>query len=417
MRVLRFLGSLEISATKMHRVSAANGSFSARIFIQMDTPFLVPTSLVLVFTLIAGIFGNVLVCCVVYKCRSLQTANNALLVNLAANDLLKCTLDIPLFMLAVLFGRIQIDLGELICIMQQFTYSLSSCVQLTTLVIISAERFQAIAHPFETDKRKLRIKFWILMIWTCGFSMSVLSVTLAKDTPLYLMCRHLPLDAQSYFNPFGTYVLVPSWAVSLALILFNYLRIFAVVRQHANKIFDAGILSQPTSGKTESTWQNVTTAGPLHRSQDNSGQSAISQAEESAQAAAESTSVPALQSSSSGTSPPKAPEFVGAVCLLTATSREHAKKSIEGKVAKRFGYIIIAFLVFWMPVVVILLLNFFLEKDLTNITLLLKLETLAVALTCAPAAVNPFIYTVVNRQFRCEFRKVFNKWRNYIRGS
>ncbi|CAB1336026.1 unnamed protein product [Coregonus sp. 'balchen'] len=47
----------------------------------------------------------------------------------------------------------------------------------------------------------------------------------------------------------------------------------------------------------------------------------------------------------------KAQEIVGAVCLLTPTARERGQKRTEGKLAKCFGYIVITFTLFWMPMV------------------------------------------------------------------
>lgn len=61
----------------------------------------------------------------------------------------------------------------------------------------------------------------------------------------------------------------------------------------------------------------------------------------------EETSTPAAE---------KAQERVRAVCLLTPTARERGQKMTEGKLAKRFGYII-TFTLFWMPMVVILLIQ------------------------------------------------------------
>ncbi|XP_006628429.2 5-hydroxytryptamine receptor 2B-like [Lepisosteus oculatus] len=377
-----------------------NSSAPATLVVSLDALSLLFNCCVLGITFLAGMMGNLLVCWAVYRNKSLQTANNTLLVNLAANDLLKCSLDIPLFMLASVFEKSRLEAGETLCCLHQFTYSLSSCVQLLTLVIISAERFQAIAFPFETDRRKLRIKAWLLVIWAVGFLLGVLSVTLSKDTLFYMMCRHLRVSARSYFDPFGIYVLVPVWMFSLTLIIVHYMRIFVVVRQHANKVFDVGIPSRPRVGNPVSNWS--VTAPDC----DDPKPPGVSKSTPA--------SLNTLYSSEGGSvenGPGKAPDVVGAICLLTPSSREHAKKRMEGKLAKRFGYIIIAFLVFWAPMVVILLMNV-----LTSSSALLELELSAMVLTCVPAAINPLIYTVVNHQFRSEFGRVFSTARSCLLG-
>jgi len=49
--------------------------------------------------------------------------------------------------------------------------------------------------------------------------------------------------------------------------------------------------------------------------------------------------------------------MVGAVCLLTPGARARGKKQVEGRLALRFGYIIIAFTLFWVPLVAVLLVH------------------------------------------------------------
>uniref|UniRef100_UPI00398E3F72 5-hydroxytryptamine receptor 1A-beta-like n=1 Tax=Pristiophorus japonicus TaxID=55135 RepID=UPI00398E3F72 len=400
----------------------SNGS-SSPVYIPLSAVSLAVSGLMLGCTLVIGVLGNGLVCRVVYANKSLQTANNALLVNLAASDLLRCTVDIPGFLVATTWGNSRADLGESMCLLQPFTYSLSSCVQLVTLVVISAERYQAVAHPFQTAKRRVRVKVWISMVWSAGLVLSVFSVTVAKDTPVYLRCRHRPIDAQSYFDPFGSYILLPVWMASLSLIIVHYTRIFVLVRRHSNRIFDSGIV--PASPEEHglrlpaSAWHSVQqmpaamvpTNGQvqhLHIEADPALQSKKDVCPVQCQVAPMNNSV----LSPPGHGPSDAPNIVGAVCLVTSKSREHTTKRMEGKLAKRFGYIILTFLVFWMPLVIILLLNTFLQGAFSMRPLLLELQTFAVALTCVPAAVNPFIYTMLNQQFHSEIQQVITRLRS-----
>ncbi|XP_067863782.1 5-hydroxytryptamine receptor 1A-beta-like [Heptranchias perlo] len=398
----------------------------SRVYIPLHAVSLAVSSLMLSCTLIIGVLGNGLVCRVVYTSKYLQTPNNALLVNLAANDLLKCALDIPSFLLASIWGNSRADLGETVCLLQPFTYSLSSCVQLVTLVVISAERYQAIANPFQTAKRKIRVKVWILMVWSVGFVLSVLSITVTKKTPVYVRCRHRPIEAQSYIDPFGSYILVPLWIVSLSLIIAHYLRIFVLVRQHSNRIFDSD--NVPTSAEQHelhlpgSAWQSVQqtsaatvpTSGQLYHSHIEPSQ-VLQMKKEACSVQDQAALMNGCVSLTLGIGLPHAPNVVGAVCLISSKSRECAKKRMEGKLAKRFGYIILTFLVFWMPLVIVLLLNMFLQDDFSMRPLLLELQTFAVALTCIPAAVNPFIYTMLNQQFHSEIQQIVARLRSSVR--
>ncbi|XP_029292404.1 5-hydroxytryptamine receptor 1-like [Cottoperca gobio] len=370
---------------------------------RMDRMFFIFNCIVLTLTLVLGLPGNLWVCWVVFRTKSLQTFNNALLVSLAASDLLKCSVDTPLLLFSFLHYGKGSQVSVSVCTLQQFTYALCSCVQLLTLVSISVERFQAIAFPFQTERRKARVRLWILSIWACGFILAVISLTLSKKALFYMLCRpHLGDhgdERTQYSDPFGPYVLVPVWGLSLTVIVIHYVRIYKVVRKHRKKVFSRGVQLRPTVSKH--VWLNVPASAPwtaplgffsplpLRRT-------VLLVAEANAPCAGPST----------GGDPGGPPEIVGAVCLLTPWARERGKKRMEGKLAQRFGYIIIAFTLFWVPMVVILLLNVVSWQNTDK--LMMELETSAMVLTCMQAAVDPLIYTLVTRQFRSELSKILS---------
>lgn len=321
--------------------------------------FFVFNCAVLTFTLVLGLPGNLWVCWVVFRTKSLRTFNNALLVNLAASDLLKCSVDTPLFLLSLL-RRVALP----VCNLQQFTYALCSCVQLLTLVSISVERFQAIAFPFQTDRRKARVRLWIFSIWACGFALAGVSLALSKEALFYLLCRpyirELGEERLRYLDPFGPYVLVPVWGLSLTIIVVHYVRIFKVVRRHRRKVshgvrprpaVSEGILSMvsepPAAPRTTSalplrSLPSALTGSPLppRRTVLFVGASDAASA-----------------GSSSRVTPMRRSAIVGAVCFLTSGAKERGKKRMEAKLAQRFGYIIIAFTLCWVPMVVVLLIS------------------------------------------------------------
>ncbi|XP_028309857.1 D(4) dopamine receptor-like [Gouania willdenowi] len=377
----------------------AAGNYGTR----METVFLIFNCTVLSLSLVLGLPGNLWVCWVVFRTKSLQTCNNALLVSLAASDLLKCSVDTPLLLFSTLsFGKaVQVS----VCTLQQFTYALCSCVQLLTLVSISVERFQAIAFPFQTERRRARVRLWIMSIWGCGLFLALLSLSLSKTPLLYLLCRP-PFtqtgDLHRDPDPFGPYVLVPVWGLSLTVIIIHYMRIFKVVRQHRKKVFHRGVQLGPAVAAHSCGWFSVPGLAP------------------GPEPTRSFNPLPAVDSGSplpprrtvlmveeavgpGGVGPRSAPEIVGAVCLLTPGARERGKKRVEGKLAQRFGYIIVAFTLFWVPMVVVLLLNVSSWQGTDR--LLIELETSAVVLTCVQAAVDPLLYTFVTKQFRSELSK------------
>ncbi|XP_023132507.1 5-hydroxytryptamine receptor 1-like [Amphiprion ocellaris] len=363
--------------------------------------FLIFNCTVLTLSLVLGLPGNLWVCWVVFRTKSLQNCNNALLVSLAASDLLKCAVDTPLLLFSFLCqGK---DSRVSVCALQQFTYALCSCVQLLTLVSISVERFQAIAFPFQTERRKARVRLWITSIWACGLVLAIISLTLSKKALFYMLCRsHFGGSGGDlrHTDPFGPYVLVPVWGLSLTVIVVHYVRIFKVVRQHRKKVFNRGVQLRPTVAEHVWAWLSVPPSAPRTAPRGSCRSLPLSPlplrrtmllvAEAGAPCA--------------GVAAARPPEIVGAVCLLTPGAKERGKKQMEGKLAQRFGYIIIAFTLFWAPMVVILLMNVISWPD----RLLMELETSAVVLTCVQAAVDPLIYTFVTRQFRTELSKILS---------
>lgn len=217
-----------------------------------EVAFVAANCLVLLVTLHVGILANLFVAWAVHHQKSLQTSNNALLVNLAVIDFLRCAVDCPLLLSIVLNARDAArDLGLLFCSAQIASFSLICCVQLLTLACISAERYQAIAHPFKSAESRKRVTVWILLTWLAPISISVVCVIFAKDSPVYVRCRGLRMETFDSYDTFGLYILTPVWCVCLTVIVGFYGRIFLLVRAHGRKIFDKGSLPPPDKKKED----------------------------------------------------------------------------------------------------------------------------------------------------------------------
>ncbi|KAK2867205.1 hypothetical protein Q8A67_025322 [Cirrhinus molitorella] len=207
--------------------------------------------MVLLVTLHVGILANLFVTWAVHHQKSLQTSNNALLVNLAVIDILRCAIDCPLLLSVVLSAGDAQDLGVVFCSAQIASFSLICCVQLLSLAFISAERYQAIANPFKNAERRKRITVWIALTWLLPISISVICVFFAKDSPVYVRCRGLRMETLDSYDTFGFYILTPIWCVCLMIIIGFYGRIFLLVRAHSRKIFDKGSFPPPEKKKED----------------------------------------------------------------------------------------------------------------------------------------------------------------------
>ncbi|XP_039551184.1 parietopsin isoform X1 [Pimephales promelas] len=509
-----------------------------------EVAFVAANCLVLLVTLHVGLLANLFVAWAVHHQKSLQTSNNALLVNLAVIDILRCAIDCPLLLSIVLSARdVARDLGLVFCSAQIASFSLICCVQLLTLACISAERYQAIAHPFKSAESRKRVTVWILLTWLAPISISVICVIFAKDSPVYIRCRGLRMETFDSYDTFGLYILTPVWCVCLTAIVGFYARIFLLVRAHGRKIFDKGSLPQPgkkkedkspkqeetknsiknekentrtidtghlnpnekepfgekiqqnlhptseelptttvtdylninepefvteksmnelpnevivepndhqdtspsneevgavesnkvTDGeegddedpidqdKTSETSPSTNEDGTVETSapQDITETSPASGNGENAEEQSAPQETAAASTGETTAAPQEEEEVVGAVCIMPSLAqRERGNAKKESKLAKRSGYIIFTFLIFWIPLIGTVVLNHFYYRN-GNLTVKVfrELEILTVSLVCMTSLTNPIIYAAVNPQFRTEFHNLKTKWKAFFTHS
>ncbi|XP_029289239.1 5-hydroxytryptamine receptor 2B-like [Cottoperca gobio] len=523
-----------------------------------DIAFVVANSLILFITSAVGIAANLFVILAVYHQKSLQNVNNALVVNLAVIDFLRCVIDCPILLTIVINAYQRRHIDGFICDTQVASFSFSCCIQLLTLACISAERYQAIARPFTTSQRRRRIMVLIPLTWTLAILVAVFCVILVKDSPMHARCNGLLREAASSYDTFGIYMLVPLWAACFSVIIGFYARIFILVRSHNRKIFDKGSLPVSKKENTEDVQkkEETTAVGKGHgKSEQNETPSEgvaqgklVIQAQHNASkkdstaALLASTKAPqterprppamqvAVQTegkpfkteqpnprgteleakpsngdasagvkrsttkpqkvsnnfdtekqpkervnidkvpsemkesrhhvhssaqlenpesasvllielkqakSSDGGEPPTVStvdqassfppvssnvpeteamkqnvEVEGAVCMMPSKlSKERASKKKESKMAKRAGYIILTFLLFWLPLITTILMNFVLHRNNdTQMTIIQNVEILSVSVACITSLSDPIIYAVVNPQFRTEFYRLKNNF-------
>ncbi|XP_051238027.1 dopamine D2-like receptor [Dicentrarchus labrax] len=216
-----------------------------------DITFVLANSLILLVTSVVGIAANIFVILAVYHQKSLQTSNNALVVNLAVIDILRCVIDCPILLTIVVTVYQRGHVDDVICDTQVASFSFSCCIQLLTLACISAERYQAIAQPFKTIQRRRRIMVLIPVTWTMAIVVAGFCLVFVKDSPVHVRCKGLQRETSSSYDTFGLYMLFPLWAACFGVIIGFYTRIFTLVRSHNRKIFDKGSFPLSKKDKTE----------------------------------------------------------------------------------------------------------------------------------------------------------------------
>jgi len=116
-----------ISATVQHKYDIIDKKGVQVLF------FIVYTTIFVV-----GLFGNVLVCYVVFRNKAMQTVTNLFITNLALSDILLCVLAVPFTPLYTFFGKWVF--GSYICHMVPYAQGTSVYISTLTLMSIAIDR-------------------------------------------------------------------------------------------------------------------------------------------------------------------------------------------------------------------------------------------------------------------------------------
>nr|ALM88307.1 neuropeptide receptor A11 [Chilo suppressalis] len=112
---------------------------------------------------VLGVFGNVLVCYVVFRNRAMQTVTNLFITNLALSDILLCLFAVPLTPMYTFLGRWVF--GRLLCHLMPYVQGTSVYISTLTLTSIAIDRFFVIIYPFHPRMKLNTCIFIIIFIW------------------------------------------------------------------------------------------------------------------------------------------------------------------------------------------------------------------------------------------------------------
>lgn len=112
---------------------------------------------------VLGIFGNVLVCYVVFRNKAMQTVTNLFITNLALSDILLCVLAVPFTPLYTFLGKWVF--GSAICHLVPSAQGISVYISTLTLTSIAIDRFFVIIYPFHPRMKLSTCIVIIVVIW------------------------------------------------------------------------------------------------------------------------------------------------------------------------------------------------------------------------------------------------------------
>ncbi|XP_052773852.1 G-protein coupled receptor 83-like [Mya arenaria] len=129
--------------------------------------------LILAYSIIVAIslFGNTLVCHVVFKNKRMRTVTNIFIANLAVSDLLLTCINVPFNIARNLMENW--PFGSAMCHMMNFSLMVSSYVSTFTLLGIALDRQQVLMYPLNPRISKPIGIVVITVIWMVAIGLSV----------------------------------------------------------------------------------------------------------------------------------------------------------------------------------------------------------------------------------------------------
>ncbi|CAB4026268.1 dopamine D2-like receptor [Paramuricea clavata] len=307
----------------------------------------------LILVIIAALFGNGFVCMAVYKVRRLQKVSNYFLVSLAVSDILVVLLAIPFRIYFELNTEWQ--LGEHACRFWIFMDLLCSTASIVNLSIISVDRYLALSQSLRylTILTVSRCRILIAAVWGFSFTLAAFSLhTWSSDGKFIYTQFCQNIDKLYYIVSTILGIIIP-----LIILIVLYCLVFKIALEQRVKIMN----------------NNYNTPR---------GCEVGEQAER-------------LRSRQS-----RAP----------TSPRRFAIREL--KATKTLMIVVGAFLVCWLPLFVLMIMQQFvpqyinsLPRKTQEILGLLFLYTLPQFNSC----LNPYIYTFHNSEFRAVFKVTFRK--------
>ncbi|XP_059612636.1 opsin, ultraviolet-sensitive [Phlebotomus argentipes] len=181
--------------------------------------------------MILGVTGNSLVIYMFYRCRTLRTPANTLVINLALSDL-GMMAKIPV----VIYNSFHYGpaLGSLACQLYGFIGGLTGTVSIATLTAIAFERYRVIVYPLSSQRSASHQRIIIGFVWCFALFFSgipLLDIGMGRYVPEgYITCCSFDyLSASVRTKIFLVVFFICAWCVPFLTIAFCYLQILRAV--------------------------------------------------------------------------------------------------------------------------------------------------------------------------------------------
>ncbi|XP_036815305.1 trace amine-associated receptor 13c-like [Oncorhynchus mykiss] len=194
-------------------------------------------TLYIFFSLISAvtIFLNLLVIISISHFKQLHTPTNLLILSLAVSDLLVGLIVIPVTTVAIMESCW--GFGEYFCVFRLYMAFLCTSLSLGNLVLISFDRYVAVCDPllYHSKITTTRIMCFISITWCCCI---IYRAAIVKNIVNVLVpsrclkeCLTVAITSSNIID------IVITMVVPCSIIITSYMKIFAVARSQARKVF------------------------------------------------------------------------------------------------------------------------------------------------------------------------------------
>ncbi|XP_041463925.1 5-hydroxytryptamine receptor 1-like [Lytechinus variegatus] len=207
-----------------------------RFALRPPKAYLIFQAISLSIILVSTIFGNVAVCYVIYRTRSINSGTGMCMASLTIADLLRGCIVLPFVIeSSVLLGVW--NHGPEISAVVGFLNTLFGSASTMTLAAISLDRFIAIMKPlkYSTIVTSVRTGIIIAIIWTISVSMATLPLvgwSKYQFIPWVCLCVADWTGTRSYAYTY----LVLTLFTPMGILLYCYCNIFRIAKRQSRKV-------------------------------------------------------------------------------------------------------------------------------------------------------------------------------------
>ncbi|XP_050088229.1 prolactin-releasing peptide receptor-like [Anopheles aquasalis] len=160
---------LYVNATVSESAVAETGDEYEKI----PTCILLPITIFYCFIFVAGIVGNLSICIVIAKNKSMHTATNYYLFNLAVSDFMLLLFGMPQELYGT-WNPLAYPFNQVACIITGLMSETAANATVLTITTFTVERYIAICHPFRshTMSKLSRAVRFVIVIWLVAFGLA-----------------------------------------------------------------------------------------------------------------------------------------------------------------------------------------------------------------------------------------------------